>query len=131
MRTGLVVALLSHVPLMAAPVPVAPAPLTPEARKQLQTEAMVFAQQLLSVSTQVSVGYIKDVSHADLLVAAVNGLHDALRQPGPSGLRGDPRPALVAERSQTLRPDNDLKLLPLDDFAMDPQRQHALEWSVY
>ena len=31
-------------------------------------------------------------------------------------------------RRQTLRPGNDLKLLPLDDPAMDPQRQHVLEW---
>jgi carboxyl-terminal processing protease len=50
-----------------------------------------------------------------------------------AGLEFPMSPQLTKElreqwQRQTLRPGKDLKILPLDDPATDPQRQYALEW---
>lgn len=73
----------------AAPVPAAQMELSPEARKQLQSEAFAYAQQALSLATQISSSYLQPVSRVELLQAGVAGLYDAARQPIPSGLRAD------------------------------------------
>ena len=73
-------------PLAAAPVP-APAPAAGKAaREQLHAEALNYGQQLLNVSTQVSLNYVRTVSRADLLAAAwpASTRPPACRSPPPS-----------------------------------------------
>ncbi|HKB42450.1 MAG TPA: PDZ domain-containing protein, partial [Gemmataceae bacterium] len=86
--------LLPFSTLMAAPVPSAGPPLSPAAREQLRAESLNYAQQLLSVASQISATYVRPVSRADLLHAGLTGLFQAARQPAPSTLRADlDRPA--------------------------------------
>src|SRR5262249_15361852 len=73
---------------LAAPVP-AGMSLGPAGRKELHAEALTYAQQILSVSTQVSASYIRPVARNELLLAAVRGLYEAARIPAPSGLEAD------------------------------------------
>src|SRR5262245_9666576 len=86
--------LLPFSTLTAAPVPSAGPPLSPAAREQLRAESLNYAQQLLSVASQISATYVRPVSRADLLHAGLTGLFQAARQPAPSTLRADlDRPA--------------------------------------
>ncbi len=86
--------LLPFPTLTAAPVPSAGPPLSPAAREQLRAESLNYAQQLLSVASQISAAYVRPVSRADLLHAGLTGLFQAARQPVPSTLRADlARPA--------------------------------------
>ena len=84
MRTLLALAGLASF-CTAAPVPPAGPPLSKAARKQLEGEALTYAQQLLSVSTQVAAQYVRPVSRTHLLLAAVHGLFEEAHQPVPSG----------------------------------------------
>jgi carboxyl-terminal processing protease len=88
MRTALLAALVFPIVCLAAPVP-AGATVSPAARRELHAEALTFAQQTLSVATQVSAGYMRPVSRNELLLAAVRGLFEAARLPAPSGLEAD------------------------------------------
>jgi carboxyl-terminal processing protease len=83
----------------AAPrsLPVEPPPPTKAA---LQEEAKAFAQQLLSVSLQVSQLYVRPVERADLLFAALSGVYDAARLPMPRDLRARIRKAEAADQAR-------------------------------
>jgi carboxyl-terminal processing protease len=85
-------------PLSAAPVPAGGPPLSAAARKQLEAEAMTYTQQLLSVATQVSAGYIRSVDRQELIVAGLQGLFEAIHQPLPSGIRPDLRKPMSEEK---------------------------------
>ncbi len=76
-------------PLAAAPVPPAAAPLSAAARKQLEADAFTYSQQMLSLATQVSVGYVRPVTRPELLCTAVQALYEAARLPVPSSLQAD------------------------------------------
>jgi carboxyl-terminal processing protease len=56
-------------------------------------EASQFASQLWQLSETISAQYVREVARADLLVAALEGIHEAARQPFPSGLALDIRNA--------------------------------------
>ena len=70
--------------LMAAPAPSAGPALGPAAREQLRAESLNYAQQLLSVASQISLAYVRPVSRADLLHAGLSGLFAEARQPTPA-----------------------------------------------
>ena len=82
-------ALLGGASAAAAPVPTGSSTLGPAARKQLHAEALSYAQQLLNVSSQVCLAYVKPVSRTDLLHAALLGLFEAARRPAPADLRAE------------------------------------------
>jgi C-terminal peptidase prc len=88
MRTVLAFAGLALVcaPLVAAPVFPGTAPLSAAAQKQLNAEALNYAQQLLSASTQVAAQYVRPVTRSTLLASAVRGMYQAARLPVPSGI---------------------------------------------
>ena len=73
----------------AAPVPTRSAGLDSAARKQLHAEALTYAQQLLNVSSQVSLAYVTPVSRTELLHAALLGLFETARRPAPANLHAD------------------------------------------
>ncbi len=56
-------------------------------------EAQNYGQQLLYVMTQVAEQYVRPVNRADLAVAALHGLYDAVRVPAPPGLDREARQA--------------------------------------
>jgi carboxyl-terminal processing protease len=86
MRTVLVLAaqFCLQASLVAAPVP--PVPHDSPTRKRLQEEAQTYAQQLFSVTTQVSSTYVRPVRQGRLLESALRGLFEAARQPLPPHL---------------------------------------------
>ncbi|MBI1914571.1 MAG: PDZ domain-containing protein [Planctomycetes bacterium] len=81
--------LLASPALTAAPAPSAGPALGPAAREQLRAESLNYAQQLLSVASQISLAYVRPVSRADLLHAGLSGLFEEGRQPAPPGLRAE------------------------------------------
>ena len=93
----------------AAPVPSHGPVLSPAAQKQLQAEALTYAQVLLSISSQVSAAYVKPIPRAELLHAALLGLFETARQPPPANLR-----------AELLRLDNDFHLV---DFLIKTREQ--------
>ncbi len=70
------------------PPPAPPIPTDNPEDRQKQ-EAMTYAQAVLGVAMQVEEQYVRLVSRADLLHAALTGLYDAAREPAPGGLRVD------------------------------------------
>src|SRR5689334_19006952 len=93
---ALFAALLGAAALSAAPVP-APAPSSgPPGGKAVKAEAVAFAQQLLSITAQVSVNYVREVPREDLLYAALAGLYQGARLPAPADLRPRLKKALAA-----------------------------------
>src|SRR5262245_39647033 len=81
MRTALLVLLVLSPRLHAGPAPRQNKPIAPP-----QPYALTYAQQMLSVATQVSAGYIRPVSRTDILRAGVAGMFEAARQPFPPSL---------------------------------------------
>ncbi len=91
MRTLLALAALfaAHALLLAAPVPAGGPPISAAARKQLASEALTYAQQVMSVATQVAAGYVRPVERCELILAAIRGLYEAARLPAPTGVEAD------------------------------------------
>jgi carboxyl-terminal processing protease len=56
-------------------------------------EAVSYAHQLLFITQNVADQYVRPVSRADLLVAALNGLYEAAHLPMPGSLEGEVRTA--------------------------------------
>jgi carboxyl-terminal processing protease len=84
---GILGALVLGGAIVAAPVadsPVtSPAPLTPE-------EAQNYAEQLLNfVINPITQQYVRPVTHAELMAAALGGMYSAARQPIPTTLRDE------------------------------------------
>jgi C-terminal processing protease CtpA/Prc len=85
MRAGLLLLLVLPVAVLAGPTPAPPLP--PRPGRQL-SEERVFARQLVNMVAQVSEHYIRPISRAELLYAALTGLYERARMPVAHGLRG-------------------------------------------
>src|SRR5437773_12187535 len=89
--------------LAAAPDSAGP-PLPPD--PQLQTDAREYGFSLFQVIAQIEQDYVRPVSRADLVEAAVTGLYEAVRRPVPPNLHQeiqllgerDPAPFLTRTR---------------------------------
>ncbi len=84
--------------LLVAAVPVTAA--TPGERPVKlgdEGKAVVFAEELLSLTGAIADQYVREVSQADLLLAAIKGLHEAVRQSVPA----DVEAALKSRTSRT------------------------------
>ncbi len=69
------------------------APLERPTRTINEQEATQFATQILQLTETISSQYVREVSQTDLVLAALEGLHEAARRPMPVGLKVDVRNA--------------------------------------
>lgn len=87
-------ALPAVVMVLAAIAPVAlGAPIERTPGTLNRPEASAFASQLLQLTETISSQYVREVSQADLVLAALQGIHEVARQPFPDGLALDIRNA--------------------------------------
>src|SRR5712691_7260825 len=54
-----------------------------------QADAQTYAQYLIDLADQVAHTYVRPVSQADLLAAALTGLYEAVQAPVPANLKAD------------------------------------------
>src|SRR5438067_10394127 len=100
-------ALCGGLALFAAPV--APPEARPPSAEStaLHNEAFQYASAMVQVTALIEQQYVRPVSQAELLEAALTGLYEAARQPLPAGLRQDlqrlvPPPEAVAASASGL-----------------------------
>ncbi len=97
-----------------------PAPAPPPTDASHHAEAQAFAQQLLLLTSQVAMHYVRPVERADLLTTALSGVYEAARLPVPRDLRARILKAEAANQARmreagTLPPLNPLTPLPGQD----------------
>ena len=69
------------------------APIERPVKSISEAEATQFASQLLQLTETISSQYVREVSQAELVLAALKGLHETARRPFPDGLAVDIRNA--------------------------------------